>query len=151
MKKKSITLFVAAAVFGLACSTASAQFKDAEAAVDYREAAMTLMGSHFGRMGPVAKKEAPFDADAIRANVAVFSTLAALPWAAYAQGYEGGQAKPNIWSDAEGFKQKRDDFEQAVQKLDAAAEAGDFDAFRVAFGAVGKSCKACHDAYREKD
>ncbi|MFT0547814.1 c-type cytochrome [Allopusillimonas ginsengisoli] len=149
--KKSIALFAIATVVGLGCSTASAQFKDADAAIDYREAAMTLMGSHFGRMAPVAKKEAPFDAEAIRANVAIFSTIAALPWVAYGPGTEGGEAKSNIWSDAEGFKQKQDDFKQAVTKLDAAAEAGDFDAFRVAFGAVGKSCKACHDSYRNKD
>ncbi|KAA0911862.1 cytochrome c [Pusillimonas sp. ANT_WB101] len=149
--KKSIALFAIATVVGLGCSTASAQFKDADAAIDYREAAMTLMGSHFGRMGPVAKKEAPFDAEAIRANVAIFSTIAALPWVAYGPGTEGGAAKPSVWSDAKGFKQKQDDFKVAVTKLDAAAEKGDFDAFRVAFGAVGKSCKACHDSYREKD
>jgi cytochrome c556 len=37
-----------------------------------------------------------------------------------------------------------------VAKLDAAAKTGNVDQIKVAFGAVGQSCKACHDAYRAK-
>ncbi|HUG57298.1 MAG TPA: cytochrome c, partial [Candidimonas sp.] len=48
------------------------------------------------------------------------------------------------------FKQAQDKFNTGMGKLTVAADAGDFDAFRVAFGEVGKSCKSCHDAYREK-
>jgi adenylosuccinate lyase len=149
--KQRIALFAAAALLGVAATPAHAQFKDADAAKDYREAVMTLMGSHFGRMGPVAKKEAPFDKEAIRANVAVLNTLANLPWVAFGPGTEGGESKPAIWKDPEGFKQAQDKFHTGMKKLNAAAEAGDFDAFRVAFGEVGKSCKSCHDSYREKD
>ncbi|TEA78086.1 c-type cytochrome [Allopusillimonas ginsengisoli] len=149
--KKRIALFATAAVVTLACMPAGAQFKDADAAIDYREAAMTLLGSHFGRMAPVAKKEAPYDKDAIKANVAILNTLATLPWAGFGEGTEGGDAKDEIWSDPEGFKQAEDKFHAGMKKLTAAADAGDFDAFRVAFGEVGKSCKSCHDSYREKD
>ncbi|MYN14737.1 cytochrome c [Pusillimonas sp. TS35] len=148
--KRSIVIFAATSAL-LASAPALAQFKDAEAAQEYRHAAMELMGSHFGRMAPVAKKEAPYDKEAIRANVAILNTLATLPWAGFGPGTEGGDAKPEIWKDPEGFKQAEDKFHAGMKKLTAAADAGDFDAFRVAFGEVGKSCKSCHDSYRTDD
>ncbi len=148
--KKKLGMFAAAGLIALASTPSMAQFAKAEDAIKYREAAMTLMGSHFGRMAPVAKKEAPYDKDKIKENVAVLNVLAALPWAVYGKGTEGGEAKPEIWSDPEGFTKAQEDFKTGMGKLTEAADAGDFDAFRVAFGAVGKSCKSCHDSYREK-
>jgi len=141
----------AAAVLTSALSTpALAQFSKAEDAIKYRESAMVLLGSHFGRMAPVAKKEIPYDKDQIRENVALLNVLATLPWAGFGPGTEGGEARDDIWLDPEGFKQAQDELHGNLKKLTAAADAGDFDAFRVAFGAVGKSCKSCHDSYREK-
>lgn len=148
--KKKLGLFAIAGLIALASTPSMAQFAKAEDAIKYREAAMTLMGSHFGRMGPVAKKEAPYDKEQIKANVAVLNTLAALPWVAYGAGTEGGEAKADIWRDPEGFKQAQDKFNTGLGKLTVAADAGDFDAFRVAFGEVGQSCKSCHDSYRKK-
>ncbi|HEY2976325.1 MAG TPA: cytochrome c, partial [Burkholderiaceae bacterium] len=34
--------------------------------------------------------------------------------------------------------------------LDAAAKSGNLDAIKAAFGDAGKTCKACHDNFREK-
>lgn len=147
---KKMSFLIATAVLVLGSAPASAQFKKAEDAVEYREAAMTLMSSHFGRMAPVAKKEAPYDKEAIKQNVALLNTLAALPWVAYGVGTEGGRAKDKVWSDADGFKQAQDKFKGNLAQLTTAADAGDFDAFRVAFGEAGKSCKSCHDSYRNK-
>lgn len=147
---KKLGLFVAAGLIALSSTPSMAQFAKAEDAVKYREAAMTLMGSHFGRMAPVAKKEAPYDKEKIKENVALLNVLAKLPWAAYGKGTEGGEAKAEVWSDAEGFKQAQEKFKTGLGKLTVAADAGDFDAFRVAFGEVGKSCKSCHDSYRKK-
>lgn len=129
---------------------AHAQFRDPQAAVDYRSSVMVLLGTHFGRLAPVAKKEVPFDQAAVQANVDVVKLLAGLPWAAYAPGYEGGEAKGNIWTDRDGFRKASETFQAAVRQLDDARQAGDLDAFRVAFGKTGQSCKACHDSYRIK-
>ncbi|HRL22154.1 MAG TPA: cytochrome c [Alcaligenes sp.] len=147
--KKFAFLAAAAAVCAAIATPATAQFAKPEQAIKYRQAGMALIGSHFGRMAPVAKKEAPFDAAAIAKNVEVLSVLATLPWAGFAPGTEGGDTKAEAWSDAKGFKQAEDDFLAAMGKLKTAADSGDFDAFRVAFGNVGKSCKTCHDAYRK--
>ena len=43
-----------------------------------------------------------------------------------------------------------DNYQANLAKLSAAADAGDLDKLRVAFGETGASCKACHDSYRAK-
>ena len=75
------------------------------------------MASHFGRMTPVIKGQAPYDAAQIKANVEVLKTLSALPWTAFGAGTEGGDARPEIWSDAAGFKQKQQAFQDNIVKL----------------------------------
>lgn len=150
---KKLSLFVASSLFSLLwAGSAQAQFAKPEDAVKYRKAALTLMGSHMGRMQPVIKGQAPYDAAAIKANVAVLSTLSTLPWAGFTADSKSvnSEAKPEIWSDAAGFKAAQDKFNQAMTKLTAAADSGDLDKVRAAYGDVGASCKACHDSYRVK-
>jgi cytochrome c556 len=148
--KKTMGMLVLSGVVALVSTPAMAQFAKAEDAIKYRASAMALMGSHFGRMAPVAKKEIPYDKDSIKKNVEVLSVLATLPWVGYGAGTEGGEATDEVWLDPEGFKKAQDEFQGNFKKLTVAADAGDFDAFRVAFGATGKSCKACHDVYRKE-
>ncbi|MFV9473077.1 c-type cytochrome [Advenella sp. RU8] len=146
--KKKITV-LALACTALLSTVANAQFAKPEDAVEYRQAAKTLVASHFGRMLPVIKGEAPYDAEAIKQNVAVLNTLAALPWVAFGPGFEGGDAKAEVWTDAKGFDEKRENFKVAIQNLSTAADSGDLAKLKVAFGKAGQSCKSCHDSYRK--
>lgn len=151
MKKLSAAAAVLAcmgAAFWAAPS--SAQFAKPEDAVKYRQSALSLIASHFGRMQPVVRGQAPYDAAQIKANVQVLQTLSALPWTAFGAGTEGGHARPAVWSDAADFKQKQDAFRANVGKLAAAADSGDLAQLRAAYGDVGASCKACHDSYRQR-
>jgi len=130
---------------------ANAQFAKPEDAIKYRQSALVVLASQFGRMQPTIKGQVPYDAAAIKANVEIVKTLSTLPWSAFGAGTQGkSSAKAEIWSDAAGFKSAQTKFEGAVVKLSAAADAGDLDRLRAAFGEVGASCKACHDAYRAK-
>lgn len=151
MKKLSILLVSGALLSPLWMSTASAQFAKPEDAIKYRQSALVVLASQFGRMQPTIKGQVPYDAAAIKANVALVQTLSTLPWSAFGSGTQGNSsAKPEVWSDAAGFKAAQIKFEGAVVKLSAAADAGDLDKLRAAFGDVGASCKACHDSYRVK-
>jgi cytochrome c556 len=151
MKKLSILLVSGALLSPLWMSSASAQFAKPEDAIKYRQAAFVVMASQFGRMQSTVKGQVPYDAAAIKANVALVKTLSTLPWGAFGPGTQGkSAAKPEVWSDAAGFKGAQTKFEGAVVKLSAAADSGDLDKLRAAFGDVGASCKACHDAYRVK-
>jgi len=148
--RKILAIATLTAMTAFTAMPANAQFAKAEDAIKYRESAMALLGFHFGAMGPVAKKEVPFDAERIQANMEVVQTLAALPWPAFEdEAYEGGNEMPELWLDPDGFQEKREAFEQNLEKLVKATDAGDFDAFRVAYGNTGQSCKSCHDSYRQ--
>jgi len=138
----------AAGLAAVAALPASAQFAKPEDAIKYRQSALTLMASHFGRMDGVVKGRTPYDVEQIKQNVALVSTLVKLPWAAFGSGTEGGGARPEVWSDAEGFQKAQQRLIGAVGDLSAAADTGDLGKLREAFGKVGASCKACHDVYR---
>ena len=59
-----------------------------------------------------------------------------------------GKIDEAAWKDAAKFKESSDKFVVEAAKLEAAAKTGNLDTIKAAFGAVGGSCKACHDAFR---
>ena len=63
---------------------------------------------------------------------------------------DNDEAKPNIWTDFEGFKSAALVFEEASLELQNAAEQNDISLVKTAIGGVGASCKACHKKYRKK-
>ncbi|MDN3919605.1 c-type cytochrome [Roseateles violae] len=145
------TLFALACAAGI-CAPAHAQFQKPEDAIKYRQAAFTLMGNHFGRIAAMAQGKAPFDAKAAAANAEIVLLVSKLPYSAFGEGTDLGntKAKPEIWKEAPKFREAAEKMQAEVVKLDAAAKSGSLDQIKVAVGEVGKSCKACHDNYREK-
>ena len=61
------------------------------------------------------------------------------------------EAKAEIWQKPQDFPAKSRAFEQAPLAFDAAAKAGEMPAIQARFADLGKSCKGCHDLYREDD
>ena len=133
-----------------ATGAALAQFQKPEDAIKYRQSAITVMANHFGRIGAVVKGEAPYNKDDVAKNAALVATLSTLPWQAFGPGTEGGKALPEIWSDNAKFKSAADKLQVATADLNSAAQSGNLDNVKKAFGAVGQACKACHDDFRKK-
>ena len=108
------------------------------------------MGTHFGRIGAMVNGRAPFDAKAAQDSAFIVTTISTLPWAGFAANTESlkSRAKPEIWKEQAKFKDASDKLVAEATKLEAAAKTGNLDAIKTAFGAVGGSCKACHDAFR---
>ena len=148
--KTSIALILAAVAAAMALP-ASAQFAKPEDAVKYRKASLTVMGAHFSRVGAMASGRVPFDAKVAAENADLVATMAKLPWAAFPEGTDKGdtRAKPEIWRDADKFKEAADKLQAESIKLQAAAKTGNLDAIKTAFAATGASCKACHDNFRK--
>lgn len=100
------------------------------------------------------KSEAP-DLAKVRDGAGTIARLApqVTGWFPPGTGPDAGKtdAKPEIWNKPEDFAAKRDAFQKAAQAFDATAKGGDLALIRVAQGELGKSCKACHDLYREKN
>lgn len=128
-----------------------AQFQKPEDAVKYRKAAFTVMANHFGRIGAMANGRVPFDAKAAADSAAIVETMSKLPWEAFAPGTDKGETRalPVVWTEQAKFKEGADKLQAATAQLNAAAKTGSLDSVKTAFGAVGQSCKACHDVYRK--
>lgn len=150
MKIKHVILASVAPILLLATGSVVAQFKKPEDAIKYRQSAFTVMANSFGKIGAVVKGEVPYNKDDVAKNAAVVAMLSTLPWQAFGPGTEGGNAKPEIWSNNAKFKSAADKMQLAVADLDTAAQSGNQDAIKKAFGAAGQTCKGCHDDFKKK-
>jgi cytochrome c556 len=152
VKGKSFLAFFVG-VSSLVCALpSSAQFAKPEAAVEYRQSALYLMGNHFGRIKAQLDVSKP-DVDAIRASAALIEVLKTLPFEAFLPGTEDigdTAAKPEVWTDNERFKKLAHEMQDRVSELNAAAKSGDVKAIRASFADTGKACKSCHEDFRKK-
>ena len=143
----------AGAVLGLALSLpAAAQFAKPEDAIKYRQSGMSLIGTHFGRLGAMVNGRVPFDAKVAAENADVVAYVSKLPFAGFVEGTDKGntKAKAEIWTEGDKFKAGATKMQEEAARLSAAAKGGDPQQIKAAFGEAAKSCKACHDSYREK-
>jgi len=149
------SLMAALAVAGLATALpAAAQFQKPEDAIKYRKAAFTLMGNHMGRLGAMAQGKAPFDAKTAADNAAILETVSKLPYVAFLEGTDKGEtkAKPEIWKNWDKFRAAAIKMQDEVVKLSATTRTPGLtvDQLKTAVGAVGATCKGCHDDYRQQ-
>ena len=150
---KTLASLAAAAVLIALSAPASAQFAKPEDAIHYRQGALTVMGTHFGRLGEMVKGKVPFDAKAAQDNAAIVAEMAKLPWAAFGPGTDKGgntKAKSEIWTEQAKFKTGSDKLIAETDKLLAASKTGNLDALKTAFLATADTCKSCHDAFKNK-
>ena len=150
---KPLASLAAAAVLIALSAPASAQFAKPEDAIHYRQGALTVMGTHFGRLGEMVKGKVPFDAKAAQDNAAIVAEMAKLPWAAFGPGTDKGgntKAKSEIWTEQAKFKTGSDKLIAETDKLLAASKTGNLDALKTAFLATADTCKSCHDAFKNK-
>jgi cytochrome c556 len=146
----SLALGVAAANMAI---PASAQFAKPDDAVKYRQSVMTVMSTHFGRIGAMANGKAPYDAKAAIDNAQIVAAMAKLPWPGFSAESEKSslenRAKPEVWSNSAKFKEDGDHLVSETGKLLAAAQTNSLDNLKTAFASTGKACKSCHDDFRK--
>ena len=150
---KALACLAVAATLVTLSAPAAAQFAKPEDAIKYRQSALSVMGTHFGRVGAMANGRIPFDAKVASDNAEIVASMAKLPWAGFGPGTEGGannKAKPEIWTEQAKFKESSDKLIAESTKLAAAAKTGNLDALKTAFAATAGTCKACHDAFRKE-
>ncbi|MFZ4062152.1 MAG: c-type cytochrome [Polynucleobacter sp.] len=150
MKIKAIISTSLAAILLASAGVVFAQFQKAEDAIKYRQSVFTVMANSFGKIGAVVKGEAPYNKDELAKNAAIVAMMSSLPWQAFGTGTEGGKAQSDIWSDQAKFKSAQDKMQLAVANLNTAAQSGDLESIKKAFGAAGQTCKGCHDDFRKK-
>ena len=145
-----IVLTSFAPVLLLSAGSVHAQFQKSEDAIKYRQSVMTVMANSFTKIGAVVKGETPYNKDEVAKNAAVVAMLSTLPWQGFGPGTEGGKAKEEIWSESAKFKAAQDKLQLATANLNTAAQSGDLESIKKAFGATGQTCKGCHDDFKKK-
>ena len=135
------SLVVAGSILGASLAVLAADaFQD-------RHMAMETVGDAMKTLGAIAKKEAPFDAAVVKTNATAIAENLKTASALFPAGSGGGtsRAKAEIWTDAAGFDKAMKDAHAAAVALQSVADEA---AYRPALGALGASCKSCHDKYR---
>lgn len=151
---KIFACLTAAAALVAMATPAAAQFAKPDDAIKYRQSALSVMGTHFGRIGAMVNGRIPFDAKAAADNAEIVAEMAKLPWVAFGAGTEKGaiptRAKPELFAQPAKFKEYSDKLTTESAKLVTAAKTGNADTLKAAFGATAGSCKACHDDFQAK-
>ena len=149
--RPALAALVLGIVGALAAFPAAAQYRNADAAIKYRQSAMSLQGNHMARIFAMANGQVPFDAKVAADQIEIVAMLNRLQFAAFIDGSDKGntRAKPEIWAEKDKFTAAINKSQEDVGKLVAAGKTGSLDQIKAAAGTVGQSCKACHDAYQK--
>lgn len=149
---KSMKVFVAALGMAVLAVPATAQFAKPDDAIKYRQNALFVMQQNFARLAGMAQGKIAFDPKVAAESAANAEFVSRLPWAGFGDGTDKGgntKAKSDIWKDKAKFMEYADKMQAEMAKLNVAAKSGSLDAIKPAVGAVGGTCKTCHDAFRE--
>jgi cytochrome c556 len=150
MKRFLIALAVITGGVG-AVSTAHAQQKPQDI-IKYRKAVMTVQSWNMRPMAAMVKGQQPYDAALFAWYAGVIQSTSFMLPDAFLPGSDKGdtKARPEIWKNADKFKQTMDRFNSDAAKLVAASKAGTLDAVKGPFGALAKNCGGCHKEFRSK-
>jgi cytochrome c556 len=121
-------------------------------AIDFRNSVMTIFKWNMDPMGAMVKGEMPYDQNAFAAYAKDLAAAAHLDLlAGFPEGSEEGDtgALPDIWLNWEGFVKRYETLKTETAKLSEIAQDGDMDAAKAQFQTVGKSCKGCHQEFKD--
>ena len=144
------TVLAGVALAALLSTPAMAERDQAENALEYRQGVFNAMAWSFGPMAAMVKNKMPYDAALFTKHAERVAFLAHLPLEGFIPDSRVGDttAKQDVWDNADDFKAKMETMIEESARLATISKGGDLDAIRPQFGAVGNSCKSCHDDYR---
>jgi cytochrome c556 len=151
---KRIPLWIAASLVLAGTATAVAA-ADMASVIQARQAHYKQIGKAMKGLSDSLTSPSP-QVPAIQAYAAQIDQLAPqLPsWFPAGSGPEAGvktEAKADIWAKPDEFKADAAAFATEAHHFDQIAAAGDLNAIRAEFPALGKTCKTCHETFRQKD
>ena len=151
------TILLIAAAGAIIASGAIAQEEDPFAdAVEMRHGLMLQMATEMGKVGAMAKEEAPYDAAVAgkaAANIAAIASVLSMdqfPAGSEYQKATDSFALPAIWEKQDDFLQKIADLNTAAAAFQTAAGT-DLASLKAGMEGIGGACAACHKAYRQPE
>lgn len=150
-------MLVIAAASAVLASGAIAEEEDPFAdAVEMRHGLMLQMATDLGKVGAMAKDEAPYDAavaSKAAANIVAIASVLSMdqfPAGSEYQKSADSFALPAIWTAQDDFLQKIADLNTAAAAFQTAAGT-DLDSLKAGMGNLGAACGACHKVYRQPE
>ena len=150
MKKFVLASVAMAALCGVAYAQRPAP--NAAATIQARQGNYKQIAAALKGIGDQFRADSP-DLAQIRPRAALLAdrSVRVLGWFPRGTSPEAGvrtRAKPDIWTNAAGFRQRGAAFVVAARALNAAARAGDLGQVRTALRDVAHACSGCHDDFR---
>ena len=142
-----IRYFLAPAILLCAAGTQA----DAEKAVDYRQGVMNVYAWNLTTMGDMVKGKTDFDAAVFAGHAKDLAAAAQLElMSAFPEDSitDESDASETIWLDWDKFQNKHKSLREQSAKLADVTAAGDEAAMKEQFGAAAKTCKGCHDDFK---
>ena len=151
MQKIFLLTLVAAVVTLTGCSD-RAKDTHPDQLVSKRQAIFKKFTKTLEPLGMVARDRQDYVRVEFMANAQALQELSSQPWAYFtADGnYPPTRAKPEVWSQAAEFKQAQTSYLAAVEQLVKISGDNDLPAIRASVDAVQKSCKSCHEKFRNE-
>lgn len=120
--------------------------------VEHRHEMMEDTRDALKPMVQMVKGESEFDAATVAAGLDTMKHTAEHAGELFPPGSdtEDDRAKPQVWSDREGFDRSMTDFSAAVEAAQAASPQS-VNELKPALDDIIKACKGCHDDYRYEE
>lgn len=135
MKRFAFALLLCAPVIAAA---------DDQDVIDYRQHVMKTLGEQMAAIGMILENRAP--AGNLPVHLQVLAVTAPQAAIAFEPAVQGGNAKPEVWTNNADFKARLEKLVSATATLAAAGKGGD--AAAIASQLSTLDCKGCHDTYR---
>ena len=103
-------------------------------------------------MGMVARGRKDYNPREFNINALELQKLSTQPWALFTadSNYPPTLAKPAVWDKPVEFKLAQDKFQASITSLVQASQGSDLDNIKSTVDGVQKSCKSCHDQFRNE-
>lgn len=147
--------FKTLAATALGALIATTAMADPNPAIEQRQGQFKLFIHNFGVLGSMAQGRIDYDADLAQTaadnlfHLTRHDQARLWPEGTDSASVEGTRASAAIWENLDDFVAKFVAAQNAAEGLQSVAGDG-LDALRPAVGAIGGTCQACHQAYRDE-
>ena len=147
-----VSLALLASSLALCACSDAAKDTHPQQLVSHRVAVFKKMTQTLEPLGLVARGHKDYVKPEFVEGAQALKELSGQPWAFFtADGnYPPTRAKPEVWSQPSAFKAAQDKYLTSVDQLVAVSGSGELPAISAAVNDVEKSCKSCHQQFRNE-
>jgi cytochrome c556 len=123
---------------------------DSEGVYKYRVGVMKAIGGQMTSLGASLKGQVY--TENLKLHASAMASMADIVPQVFPKGsgVEKSETLPAVWEKPEEFKQRMDDFVSAAKQLEKIVSSDDMKAIGGGVQKLGKTCKGCHDDFREE-